>query len=164
MNHSLWSQAWTICFNEPPSDPDARKIWETLLKSKSVSWNSRYLFRLNLNVIFTSKSNFHSQKSSPSLIFIYLSIYLFIYLFIYLALLGLSCGTQDIFSCSMWDLFFFFSCCMWILSCGMRDLVPWPGIESSPPVLGVQRLSHWTTKEVPPSLLNFQKILLAETC
>ena len=32
----------------------------------------------------------------------------------------------------------------------MWDLVPWPGIEPQPPVLGAWSLSHWTTREVPP--------------
>ena len=35
------------------------------------------------------------------------------------------------------------------LTCGIRDLVPPPGIEHRPPALGAQSLSHWTTKEVP---------------
>ena len=34
------------------------------------------------------------------------------------------------------------------LSCSKWDLVPWPGIEPGPPALGVQHLSHWTTREV----------------
>ena len=37
------------------------------------------------------------------------------------------------------------------LSCGMGDLVPWPGIEPGPPALGAGSLSHWTTREVPGS-------------
>ena len=41
-----------------------------------------------------------------------------------------------------------FSCCMWTLSCGMWDLVPWPGIKSGPTALGVQSLNHWTTREI----------------
>ena len=32
-----------------------------------------------------------------------------------------------------------------IFSCSMWDLIPWPGIEPSPPASGVQCLSHWTT-------------------
>ena len=36
-----------------------------------------------------------------------------------------------------------------ILRCSMWDLVPWPGIEPGLPALGVQSLSHWTTREVP---------------
>ena len=31
----------------------------------------------------------------------------------------------------------------------MWELVPQPGIEPKPPALGVQSLSHWTTREVP---------------
>ena len=36
-----------------------------------------------------------------------------------------------------------------LLSCGMWDLVPWPGIESRSPALAVWSLSHWTTRGVP---------------
>ena len=39
--------------------------------------------------------------------------------------------------------------CEWNLSCGMWDLVPWPGIKSGPHAFGAQSLSHWTTREVP---------------
>ena len=35
------------------------------------------------------------------------------------------------------------------LSCSMCDLVPWSGVEPRPPALGVQSLSHWTTRKVP---------------
>ena len=35
------------------------------------------------------------------------------------------------------------------LSCSMGDLVPCPGIEPRPPALGVQRLGHWATREIP---------------
>ena len=31
----------------------------------------------------------------------------------------------------------------------MRGLIPWPGTEPGPPVLGALSLSHWTTREVP---------------
>lgn len=31
----------------------------------------------------------------------------------------------------------------------MSDLVPWPGIEPSPPALGAQSLSHQTTRKDP---------------
>ena len=47
---------------------------------------------------------------------------------------GLSCSRQDL---------------LWILSCGMWDLLPWRGIEPGPPGLGVWILSHWTTRELP---------------
>ena len=33
------------------------------------------------------------------------------------------------------------------LSCGIRDLVPWPGIEPRDPALGEWSLNHWTTKK-----------------
>ena len=40
-------------------------------------------------------------------------------------------------------------------SCGMQDLVPWPGIKPGPPALGAQSLNFWTTREVPcPGILS----------
>ena len=39
------------------------------------------------------------------------------------------------------------------LSCRVRDLIPWPGIEPGPLCLGVPSLSHWTSREVP--IANF---------
>ena len=36
-----------------------------------------------------------------------------------------------------------------IFNCSVWDLVPWPGIEPGPPVLGVWNLSPWTSREVP---------------
>ena len=62
-----------------------------------------------------------------------------IFIFVYLTVL--SCSTQDL------------CCCMWTLSCSIWDLVPWPGIEPRLPTLGVQSLSHWTTREVPVQLI-----------
>ena len=41
-----------------------------------------------------------------------------------------------------------------IFSCGMWDLVPHPGTEPRPPELGARSLTHWTTREVPPSVIN----------
>ena len=35
------------------------------------------------------------------------------------------------------------------LSCGLWDLVPWPGIEPVPPALGAWSPSHWIAREVP---------------
>ena len=40
-------------------------------------------------------------------------------------------------------------CGFFDLHCGMRDLVPWPGIELGPPPLEAWSLSHWTIREVP---------------
>ena len=48
-----------------------------------------------------------------------------------------------------------------IFSCGMWDLVPWPGIKPGPPELGARSLSHWTTREVPSftvSIFHFKKV------
>ena len=58
---------------------------------------------------------------------------IYFYLFLYLAVPGLSCG---IFSCRT-------------LSCGLWDLVPWPGLTPRSAALGEQCLSHWTTRKVP---------------
>ena len=44
------------------------------------------------------------------------------------------------------------------LSCDSWDLVPRPGIEPRPPVLGVWRLSHWTSRKVPHSCILAWKI------
>ena len=41
------------------------------------------------------------------------------------------------------------SCSTWDLNSGTWDLVPWSGMEHRPSRLGVQSLSHWTTREVP---------------
>ena len=45
-------------------------------------------------------------------------------------------------------------------SCGMRDLVPWPGIEPKPPALEVQSLSHWIIREVPQRVLLSKRVLV----
>ena len=76
------------------------------------------------------------------------------YLFIYLTMLGHSCGTRN-----LWSLLWrasssavarrIFSWGMRTLSRGLWDLVPWPGIWSGAPLLGVWTLSHWATAEVP---------------
>ena len=42
----------------------------------------------------------------------------------------------------------FFSYGMLTLSCGMWDLVPWPGIECRPLALGAQSLCHGTTRDI----------------
>ena len=38
---------------------------------------------------------------------------------------------------------------MQALSCGMWDLVPWPGSKPRPPASEAQSPNHWTTREVP---------------
>ena len=47
------------------------------------------------------------------------------------------------------------SSCMWTLSCNIWNLVPFPGMEPVPPAVGVWSLSHWTTREVPCCVFNW---------
>ena len=57
-------------------------------------------------------------------------------------------------SSSFKDIIYLFIWLCWvILSCGMWDLVPRPGIKPRPPALGTWNLSHWTTRQVPLVLL-----------
>ena len=54
--------------------------------------------------------------------------------------------------------------CELLVAACMRGLVPRPGIEPGPPALGVQSLTHWTTREVPGtvfliSFLDFSLIV-----
>ena len=41
-----------------------------------------------------------------------------------------------------------------IFSCSMWNLAPWPGIEPGPPILGVQSLIHWITRDIPVGSVN----------
>ena len=41
-------------------------------------------------------------------------------------------------------------------SCGMWDLLPWPGIKPRPPALEVQSLGHWTIWEVPEDIQSWR--------
>ena len=67
-----------------------------------------------------------------------------IYLFL-LAALGLSCGMWDILvtACGL----LVAACKLLAVTC-MWDLVSRPGIESRPPALGAQSLTHQTIREV----------------
>ena len=67
---------------------------------------------------------------------------------------GLSCGTRwrsPVFPGAGRTL----SCSTRALSCGMQDLVSWPGMEMEPGslALGLWSLGHWTTREFPAYLL-----------
>ena len=62
---------------------------------------------------------------------------IYFYLFIWVCLiLAVALGIFDLY------------CDMRTLSCSMRDLVPRLGVEIGSLALGVQRLCHWTTREV----------------
>ena len=77
-------------------------------------------------------------------------IYLFIYLFIYLGCAGSSSRHVG----------FLAAACKLLVAARMRDLVPRPGIELGPPALGAQSLTHWTTREVPDTLLRALQMLI----
>ena len=47
------------------------------------------------------------------------------------------------------DLYFIF---FWPYHVAHGILVPWPGIQPTPPALRAQNLNHWTSREVPPLL------------
>ena len=66
----------------------------------------------------------------------------FFFFNIYLASLGLNCSMQGLLVVEGELL---------IAVCG--DLVPWPGINPWPFVLGACSIGHWTTREVPKSAL-----------
>ena len=44
-----------------------------------------------------------------------------------------------------------------VFSYSMQDLVPWLGIKTGSPALGVWSLNHWTTRELPPFLTSRKK-------
>ena len=49
----------------------------------------------------------------------------------------------------------FVAACGLLVAACMQDLVSRPEVEPSPPSLGVQSLTHWTTREVPRSIVIF---------
>ena len=85
-----------------------------------------------------SDSKTRSSMRAPGLLPPPFFLYIYILIFIYLSVPGLSYGMPD-FSFSMWN------------------LVPQPGIEPRPLALGVQSLSHWTSRKDPggPCLVCF---------
>ena len=52
---------------------------------------------------------------------------------------------------------FFFSFWSHHMACGI--LVPWPGIEPTPPAVEVQSLHHWTAREVPSLFLHSSPVM-----
>ena len=97
-------------------------------------------------------------KSQTWLKWLNMHAHVFIYFIIYWVP-GLSCNMQShLQSLLRHKIFFLVAACeiLWNLlivlcgplSCSMWDLVSWLGIEPGPPILEVQSLSHWTTREV----------------
>ena len=87
-------------------------------------------------------------------VFLFVFCFLFI-VFIHLAALGLSCGTSGLRSSVFVAACGIFSYSMWTLSCGVWDLVPWPGMEPGASALGAWSFSNWTTREVLVVFFSF---------
>ena len=75
----------------------------------------------------------------------------FFLMFIYLAVPGLKCSTQDLRS-PLWHVGSSVACTPFLAARGIQ--FPDQG-QPGPPALGVWSLSHWTTKEVPRTILNY---------
>ena len=63
---------------------------------------------------------------------------------------------------SVFNLVHFF---LWPCHAACGTLVPWPGIEPTPPVVKVQNLNHWTFRQVPklvPFFFFFNRNLFKE--
>ena len=70
----------------------------------------------------------------------------FFFFNIYLAVPGLHCSTGN-FLPPWWHTGSL------VAACGI--FIPWPEIKPGPPALGAWSLSHWTTSQVSPELLEF---------
>ena len=129
----------SICYEV--MGPDAMILVSWMLSFKPTFSVSSFTF---IKRLFSSSSLYAIRVVSsaylilliinPAIFFFIVSLFIYLFIFIfYLAALGLSCS--------------------------MRDLVPWPGIEPGPPALGAQSPSHWTTREVPTQQSWFQLVL-----
>ena len=72
---------------------------------------------------------------------------------VFLCLFSLSFLKIDSFGFSLISIYFFLavlslSCSTWTLSCGVWNLVPWPGVEPGASCTGSSKSCHWTTREV----------------
>ena len=56
------------------------------------------------------------------------------------------------------NFFFFF----WLHHSVCGVLVPWPGIEPTPPEVEVQNLNHWITREMPTFNFTFHEALMKQ--
>ena len=75
----------------------------------------------------------------------------FFLMFIYLAVPGLKCSTQDLRS-PLWHVGSSVACSPFLAARGIQLS---DQRRPRPPALGVWSLSHWTTKEVPRTILNY---------
>ena len=128
----------------PPADKDCQKspisLEEPLLLAREAQ-GGRILDALSHLTAFFSgqRSDFQIRDLAK------LWVFCFVLIFIYLFGCRVLAVARGIFipACG-----FFVAACR-IFSCGMQDLVPWPGIKPRPPALGARSLNHWTTREVP---------------
>ena len=110
----------------------------TAFRDKEIRTMTQYVFRF-CNVLYTISIYFPIPTIKGGSVILFFFFLIFTHSFIWLCLgLVVICRISD---------------------CGMQALVPWPGIESVSPVLGLWSLSHWTTKEVHWfSVLQPQKV------
>ena len=92
-------------------------------------------------------SLYPQSQRAPLCLLYFFNIYLFRLCRILIAAVGIIVTACRIFSCGVRDLLV--ASCELLVTARMWNLVPRPGIEPRPPELGVQRLTHWTTREVP---------------
>ena len=96
---------------------------------------------------WTSHGRKEKRNSIASWIFVRGQALFCAFLKIDLAVPGLSCGTQHLQS-SPWYVKCFSGAVWTLLSWGVWDPVPWPGIKPGSPALGAQSFSHRTTRKV----------------
>ena len=154
-------------FPNIPADPVPCSPWDLKvcgLKQKQKHQHKRGLTLLSLVnhklVTFAGEMKWEGCCKSPHCTQISFLKKTYFYSFIWLLLQTTALSTH-LFPFKK-KIFIFISWAMLGLSCGMWDLVPWPGIKPGPPALGVLSLSHWTTREVPTHL--FQPVFQDSDC
>ena len=109
-------------------------LWNSLIKTDSLFWTSSLWNRRSSRSWCRSWLGFSSCLTDVFIIWIYTPS---------------PQAHERIYRASFQKYLFFTYLAMLGLSCGMWDLVPWPGIEPESPALGAWSLSHRTTREVP---------------